>query len=250
MSLPPETDNKVGLVVAAHPDDPDFGAGGTAALWTTLGWQMHYLVLTNGAKGTADPEMTSERLVPMREVEQCNAAEELGVVSCTFLGGEDGELEYTREYLGGIVKAIRRLQPHVVFTHSTDIIHRRALEADPSDPLSEWRGFINHRDHRCTGEMTVDAVYPTARDRLNYPEHLEEGLECHKVAELFIWGSQEANYDIDITDVIQTKTRALTRHVSQFGDRGEDFIANVEKRWRSADGCYYEHFERVSLPVF
>lgn len=148
------------------------------------------------------------------------------------------------------MKAIRTIKPHAVFTHSTDRIHRRALEADPSDPLSEWRGFINHRDHRCTGEMTLDAVYPTARDRLNFPEHLEEGLECHKVAELFIWGSQAANYDIDITDVIQTKIRALTRHVSQFGDRGEDFIANVEKRWSSADGRFYEHFERVSLPVF
>ena len=95
MNMPPETDNKVGLVIAAHPDDPDFGAGGTAALWTTLGWEMHYLVVTNGAKGTADPEMTSERLVPMREVEQRNAADALGVLSCTFLGGEDGELEYT-----------------------------------------------------------------------------------------------------------------------------------------------------------
>ena len=60
----------------------------------------------------------------------------------------------------------------------------------------------------------------------------------------------QANYDIDITDVIQTKIRALTHHVSQFGDRGEDFIANVEKRWSSADGRFYEHFERVSLPVF
>ena len=64
------------------------------------------------------------------------------------------------------------------------------------------------------------------------------------------WMNMQANYDIDITDVIQTKIRALTHHVSQFGDRGEDFIANVEKRWSSADGRFYEHFERVSLPVF
>ncbi len=249
MTQPPDTDNKVGLVIAAHPDDADFGAGGTSALWSTLGWQMHYLVVTNGAKGSADPEMTSERLIPMREQEQRNAADELGVVSCTFLHGMDGELEYTRDYLGGIVKTIRRLQPHAVFTHSTDYIHRRSFAGDDEDPLAEWRGFINHRDHRCTGQMTLDAVYPTARDRLNFPEHLDEGLECHKVAELFIWGSANANFEIDITDVIQTKIRALTRHVSQFGDRGEDFIANVEKRWSSADGRFYENFERVSLPI-
>ena len=200
MTVPPDTDNKVGLVVAAHPDDPDFGAGGTAALWTTLGWEMHYLIVTNGAKGTADPEMTSEQLVPMREVEQRNAAEELGVLTCTFLGGEDGELEYTREYLGGIVKAIRKIRPHAVFTHSTDFIHRRGPRGGPDRPaLGVPAASSTTGDHRCTGEMTIDAVYPTARDRLNYPEHLEEGLECHKVAELFIWGSMAANCDIDIT---------------------------------------------------
>ena len=248
MSQPPETENRVGLVIAAHPDDPDFGAGGTAALWTTLGWEMHYLVVTNGAKGSADPEMTSERLVPMREEEQRNAAAELGVVSCTFLGGEDGELEYTREMLGGIVKTIRRIRPHAVFTHSTGIIQRRVLEPEPEDPLAEFRGFINHRDHRTTGTMTIDAVYPTARDRLNFPEHLDEGLETHNVAELFIWGSPNANFEVDVTEMVETKTRALTRHVSQFGDRGEDFIENVRTRWAAPDGRFYERFERVSFP--
>lgn len=245
---PPETDNKVGLVIAAHPDDPDFGAGGTAALWTTLGWQMHYLVVTNGAKGSADPEMTSERLVPMREEEQRNAAAELGVLTCTFLGAEDGELEYSREMLGGIVRTIRRLKPHAIFTHSPEIIHRRVLEPDPEDPLAEFRGFVNHRDHRRTGEMAIDAVYPTARDRLNFPEHLAEGLETHNVAEMFIWGNRGANFDVDVTEMLDTKIRALTRHVSQFGDRGEDFIKNVRDRWRSPDGRFYERFERVSMP--
>ena len=244
---PPETENKVGLVIAAHPDDPDFGAGGAAAAWTLAGWQMHYLVVTNGAKGTADLEMTSERLVPMREQEQRNAATELGVLTCTFLGGEDGELEYTREYLGGIVRTIRRVKPHAIFTHSPDIIHRRVIEPDPEDALAEFRGFVNHRDHRRTGEMAIDSVYPTARDRLNFPEHLEEGLETHNVAEMFIWGSGDVNYEVDVTDVLDTKIRALTRHVSQFGERGEDFIKNVRYRWRSPDGRFYERCERVSL---
>ena len=248
MSEPPQTDNPVGLVIAGHPDDPDFGAGGTAALWTRRGWEMHYLVVTNGAKGSSDPEMTSERLVPMREQEQRNAAEELGVKSCTFLGGEDGELEYTREMLGGIVKAIRRLKPYAIFTHSPGIVQRRVLEPDPDDPLHEFRGFINHRDHRLTGTMAIDSVYPTARDRLNFPEHLDEGLETHNVSEMFIWGSPDANYSVDVSEVLEVKIQALTRHVSQFGDRGEEFLNTVRERWKSPDGKYYERFERVTLP--
>ena len=88
------------------------------------------------------------------------------------------------------------------------------LEPDPEDPLAEFRGFVNHRDHRRTGEMAIDAVYPTARDRLNFPEHLEEGLETHNVAEMYIWGNRGVNVEVDVSDVLETKIRALTRHVS------------------------------------
>ena len=91
---------KIAAVIAAHPDDPDFGAGGTAALWTRQGWEFHYIVVTNGAKGSDDPTMTRDRLIAAREEEQRACAAVLGVSSCVFLGGEDGELDYSRAMLG------------------------------------------------------------------------------------------------------------------------------------------------------
>ena len=242
-----DVENKVALVIAAHPDDPDFGAAGTAALWAAQGWEMHYVLVTNGAKGTADPEMTKERLVPMREEEQRNAATELGVASCVFLGGEDGELEYTREMLGQIVEQLRRFRPHAIFTHSTELLHTRPGR-NSDEPDAEYVGFVNHRDHRTTGIMAVDAVYPTARDRLNYPQHLTQGLETHNVREMYIWGSSQANFHVDITDVLDQKIAALTRHVSQFADRGEAFAQNLKERWRDEDGRFYERFQRIVLP--
>ena len=239
---------RVALVIAAHPDDPDFGAGGTAAIYTQDGWEFHYLVCTNGARGTGDREMTRERLVPMREQEQRNAAQELGVTSCTFLGAEDGELDYDRAVLGQIVREIRRLQPYAVFTHTPEIVHRnffRAVEGEEA----EYLGAINHRDHRMAGEMATDAVYPTARDHLNFPEHLTvEGLETHNVHEVYFWGANETNFTVDITDVLETKLRALARHESQFGDRMEEFGEMVRQRWKEDDGRYLESFLRIVLP--
>ena len=242
--------NKVALVVAAHPDDPDFGAGGTAALWTKEGWKFHYLVVTNGSKGSGDRTMTRERLIGLRENEQRRAAEELGVRSCIFLGGEDGELEYSREMLGKIVREIRRLQPNAIFTHSTDVLHRRpARRADEDDALAEFIGFVNHRDHRNTGTMAIDAVYPTARDHMNFPEHLsEEGLETHHVKEIYVFGSNTPNFVVDVSSVIDQKIAGLTNHVSQFGDRGEDFAEGMKTRSRDQDGNHYERFSRVVLP--
>ena len=120
MNNTPNTQNKVGLVIAAHPDDAEFGAGGTTALWTEQGWEMHYLVITNGAKGTSDPTMTPQKLVETRKKERQNAADVLGVKTCTFLDNEDGELEYTRHTLGEIVRTIRTLKPHAVLTHQTN----------------------------------------------------------------------------------------------------------------------------------
>ena len=148
------------MVIAAHPDDADFGAAGTSALLAQAGWEVRYLVVTDGSKGSDDPKFTTETLVATRDKEQRDAARVLGVASVGFLGYTDGELTYSRELLGDITREIRAFRPHAVFTH------------DP-EPVIHDQGFINHNDHRITGLTTVDAVYPTARDRLNFPEHLE-----------------------------------------------------------------------------
>src|SRR3990172_2422549 len=159
--------NKRALVIAAHPDDSEFGVAGTAALWARDGWEVYYLICTDGSKGSEDPEMTAEKLVPMRRVDQRAAASVLGVKDVFFLDYVDGELTYTRELIRDVVRQIRKLKPHAVFTHDPNQIVRNL--------------FINHPDHRCAGTVALDAVYPFARNRPSFPELLDEGLEPFSV---------------------------------------------------------------------
>ena len=221
------------LVVAAHPDDADFGAGGTAALLARAGWDVRYVVATDGSKGSDDPAFTPQALVAAREREQQAAAEILGVGSVRFLGFTDGELAYSRPLLGAITREIREFQPFAVYTH------------DP-EPVIINNSFVNHNDHRTTGLATVDAVYPTARDRLNFPEQLQDGLAPHKVRELYLWGANEPNFDVDVSATVETKIEALLAHTSQFGD-GKEFLEFVRERWRDEDGRYLERYRRVVL---
>ena len=223
---------KRALVVAAHPDDADFGAAGTAHLWSADGWEFYYLVCTNGAKGSDDESMTPAELVRTRRDEQRAAAAALGVRDVFFLDYEDGELLANRPFLGDVVRHIRMLRPDALFTHDPEAVIIRDA-------------FINHSDHRATGLTACDAVYPAARDRLNFPEHVAAGLQPHKVSTLYIWGSERANFDVDITDVIETKAQALLLHKTQFG---EDFVRGALERWRDAQGHYVESFRRVTLP--
>ena len=221
------------LVVAAHPDDADFGAGGTAALLARAGWDVRYVVATDGSKGSDDPAFTPQSLIAAREREQQAAAEILGVGSVRFLGFTDGELAYSRPLLGAITREIREFQPFAVYTH------------DP-EPVIINNSFVNHSDHRTAGLATVDAVYPTARDRLNFPEQLQDGLAPHKVRELYLWGANEPNFDVDVSTTLETKIEALLAHTSQFGD-GKEFLEFVRERWRDEDGRYLERYRRVVL---
>lgn len=234
LARPPESEDvgpKRALVVAAHPDDADFGAAGTAHLWTRQGWEFYYLVCTNGSKGSDDTSISPAELVRLRREEQRRAAKLLGVKDVFFLDNEDGELAPNRALLGDVVRYVRKVRPYAVFTHDPEAIVVRD-------------SFVNHSDHRATGITAVDAVYPAARDRLNFPEHLEEGLEPHKVREIYIWGSERANFDVDVTEVIETKVKALLLHETQFG---EDFVRMVLERWKTAEGRYVESFRRVRM---
>jgi LmbE family N-acetylglucosaminyl deacetylase len=235
---PPDTGDqpKVALAVAAHPDDADFGCAGTAHLWSQQGWDFYYLVCTDGSKGTDDASLTADRLVPMRRREQRAAARTLGVKDVLFLDGfVDGELVRNRELLGEIVRVIRTVRPYAVFTHEPQQVFHRFM-------------FVNHSDHRATGLATVDAVYPAARDRWNFPEQIEAGLEPHKVKEIFIWGNDNPDFAVDITDVVETKIQALLRHTSQFGEGNEEFLKFVRERWKDDQGRYAERFRRIVLP--
>ncbi len=225
---------KRALVVAAHPDDADFGVAGTAHLWTKQGWEFFYLICTNGAKGSDDESLTPADLVRLRREEQIEAAELLGVKEVFFLDYEDGELTPSRQFLGDVVRCIREVRPQAVFTHDPEAVIIRD-------------SFINHADHRVTGLTAVDAVYPAARDRLNFPEHIAQGHQPHKVSALYIWGSERANFDVDITDVVELKIKALLLHRTQFS--GDAFIRFVLERWRNREGRYVESFRRVLMTI-
>jgi Uncharacterized proteins, LmbE homologs len=150
-----DTQTKRALVIAAHPDDPDFGAGGTAALWTQDGWEFFYLVCTNGAKGSSDPETDPDELVRARQGEQREAARALGVTDVYFLDHEDGELDPNRETAGEVVWHIRKLKPDAVFTHSTDMIIG-----------NRW---VNHMDHRADRPHCSRRHLPNSPRRAQLP---------------------------------------------------------------------------------
>ena len=185
------------LVVTAHPDDAEFGVAGTVARWVKEGMQVVYVVCTNGDKGTSDRTIKPEQLSEIRKKEQEAAAEVLGVREVIFLGYPDQELDDTPEFRKQIVRMIRMYRPRIVVT---------------SDP---YRRYLWHRDHRIAGQVTLDAVFPYARDHLAYPDLLDEGLEPHNVDEIFFWAAEDINFRSDITDTFDLKIAALRCHKSQ-----------------------------------
>ncbi len=210
------TTNQVpAMVFTPHPDDAEFGIAGTAARWVCEGREVIYVVCTNGDKGTSDINTKPEALAATREQEQLAAAELVGVKKVVFMRYPDQSLEDTPEFRKEIVRLIRMYRPETVVT------------ADP------YRRYIWHRDHRITGRVVLDAIFPYARDLLAYPDLLEEGLEPHRVREILLWGSEEPNYCSDITDTFDIKMAALRCHKSQVGDNpSSEMATRMRERYK------------------
>jgi LmbE family N-acetylglucosaminyl deacetylase len=223
------------LVIAAHPDDAEFGAAGTVAKWIGEGRRVAYLICTSGEKGTTDPALTPAMLVAIREQEQRAAADVLGVREVLFMRQPDQGLEDTAEFRKRIVCMIRTFRPEIVMT---------------SDP---YRRYIWHRDHRIIGQVVLDAVFPYARDRLAYPDLLAEGLMPHKVRELYFWGTEDINFRSDITATFDLKIAALRCHVSQVrefnrGDPAEWLRQRCREMAAGESFGLAEGFHRVEAP--
>lgn len=230
---------KVVLGVAAHPDDLDFGASASMAKFASLGADIYYLILTDGSKGSDDRELTSKELIKLRQEEQRAALLNVGGKGITFLNYEDSTLEVTLELKKDIVREIRRLQPDVVVT------------SDPTLLYSEYRGFINHTDHRAAGQATIDAVFPLARDHLTFPDLLQEGLEPHKVKTLLLTNFDRQNYWVDTTYTMEKKWMALKSHASQI--KNIETVRQMFTRFAAEAGkkagCEFaEGFMRIDLP--
>jgi len=223
------------LVVVAHPDDAEFGSAGTVARLTADGKDVTYVVATDGSKGSSDPEMTPERLTALREGEQRDAARILGVSDVCFLGFPDGMLLPTLDLRRAISGCIRRYKPDVV------------ISQNPTRDLSLNIG-VSHPDHLATGEATLAAVYPCARDRMTFPELLEQGLEPHTVREVWMSGTSMPDHIIDITSTIDTKVQALRAHASQVGEKVGEFIPERARQLGSQhDMEYAEGFKRIQM---
>lgn len=225
-------------VIMAHPDDAEFICAGAVARWAEEGNEVVYVLLTSGDKGSDDPEMTPEKLVATREAEQREAARILGVKDVMFLKYPDAYLEPNLEMRKALVRVIRQLKPDVVVCQ---------------DPTVRWADsqYINHPDHRAAGEATLAAIFPSARDRLTFPELLAEGLQPHRVREVYLAGAQTPDVAIDISAQMEKKLGSLRAHASQLGDWDFEPVIREWAKETAAqhpgNGEYVESFKYFKL---
>lgn len=242
-----EMRGKTVMVFTPHPDDDLFGCGGTLARMARNGNRIIIVIYTNDNKGSFDLEMTSERLARIRKAEEEAAMETLGIPkqNIIWLGYDDGELEYAPQKLlcGQATRLIRQYRPDVLFS------------IDPGEMYERW----HKTDHRMAAFMTLDAVR-AAEFHLYYPEHLlTDGLQPFKVPLLmFYYSANEANYWVDITDELDRKAEAVTKHVSQFEPSINKYRPDWDPQDKSKlkeylkgratkkDGRYVEAFRRAT----
>jgi LmbE family N-acetylglucosaminyl deacetylase len=222
------------LAVYAHPDDPDISAGGTLAAWARSGARVHVCICADGDKGTVDPAVVPADLVARRRVEVAAAGEALGISDHHWLGLRDGEIDDTPEVRERLVALIRALRPDIVVG---------------PDPTAVYFGqsYINHRDHRVVGWLTVDAVAPAAA----MPHYFPDAGAAHRVSSLFLSGTLEPDAWIDITATIDAKAAAVACHHSQVGEGGEWLRGVVRQQAEDAGHQvgvrYAEAFRRLML---
>jgi LmbE family N-acetylglucosaminyl deacetylase len=208
-------DSAVGriLVIAAHPDDVDFGAAGTVAGWTDAGIEVIYCIVTAGDAGGQDPSVSRADMVTLRHAEQTAAAKHVGVHDLRFLGYPDGQVEASLQLRKDLARVIRQVRPGRLVC--------------PSPERNYFRIGIGHPDHRAVGSAALDAVYPDARNQFAFPDLLaDEGLEPWTVREVWIQGGPAPNHYVDVTETFPRKIAALRAHVSQTGhmDKLEEFL--------------------------
>ncbi len=226
------------LVITAHPDDVDFGAGGSVAAWTSAGSEVSYCIVTDGDAGGFDEAVPREQIPGIRRAEQTAAAAALGVSDLVFLGYPDGRLEVTMDLRRDLARVIRQVRPDRVVCQSPQRNYERI--------------FASHPDHMAAGEAALCAVYPDARNPWAFPELMAEGLGRHVVSEVWMMGGPDPDVWVDVTATFDKKLTALRAHVSQETDRN----GGLEERMRGwlgvqarqgglPEGALAEGFRRI-----
>ena len=211
----PDSEIKRVLVVMAHPDDCDFGAGGTIAQWTSQGIEVSYCIITNGDQGGEESGIPLEQMAAVRQKEQRDAGKALGVNDITYLNYRDGWLAPSMELRKDIVKAIRIAKPDRMVVQSPERNYERV--------------FASHPDHLAAGETAVQAVYPDARNPFAFTDLKEAGFEPWRVREVWMTGSPNPNHFVDITETFPKKIAALHAHVSQTAHNKE--LEKMVREW-------------------
>lgn len=223
------------LAIGAHPDDLDVTAGGTLAKFAKQGAVIHFLILTDGGKGSDDVSVTTAQLIETRRHEQQTAFAILGGESITFLDHPDGALEVTMDLKREIVQAIRRVKPDVV------------ISMDPTVLYSVEANTINHPDHRAGGQAVLDAVFPLARDRLSFPE-LYDQFKPHKTPTILLANFEKGNFTVDIADTFETKMTMIRAHESQFDVANLTWVEELARtQGKDANIALGERFIRLDI---
>ena len=223
------------LLVVPHPNDAEFWCAGTIAKWVGEGANVRYVVCTDGGKGTVDPQVASIELAAIRAKEQAAAAQELGVQDLVSLGHADGSLEDNDNFRKELVRQIRQVRPDVVIC------------PEPYRKNLAW-----HRDNRVTGQVTLDAVFPCARDHLHFEElWRDEGLEPHKTGTVLFWGTETPNVFVGIDGTIDVKSRAVKAGATRVAGRSDTVDAFLQEQGRESSGDsgegYGEAFRRITF---
>ncbi len=241
------------MVIGAHPDDDDFGAGATSAV-VKQGKKVVWVVMTDGTEGSEVPSFPDPELMLIREQEQRAACEVLGVQSVEFLRFPDGHLVNNEVARKAIVRLIRQYRPRVVITHDPT---QHFSSPDP-DEKPDATGYVNHPDHRATGNIVLDAIYPYIGNPRSYRELLSENLLPYKVHEIYFYATSQVNTYVDVTETIDLKGKGLLSHVTQFGPetdlvtRVRERAANVAKEAKEKKGLdmqFAESFRRIKLYI-
>jgi LmbE family N-acetylglucosaminyl deacetylase len=227
-----ELEPKRALIIAAHPDDAEFGCGGTIAKLAGQGVDIRLVLLTSGDKGSHDPGVRPGQLATIREAEQRAAAEVLGIREVIFLRYADGVVENSLSLRAQLAHLIRRHKPQLVFA------------------IDPWKLYQLHPDHRAAGFAALDAIY-AAREWNIFAEQLFGDETPWRVSEVWLFWTDNADHFEEISDTIATRVEALTKHVSQVGHRLDKLDESVRTRAQrigeKANLAFAEEFKRIEF---
>lgn len=219
------------MAIFAHPDDAEFTCGGTVSAWAEAGSEVAYVACTDGDKGGDDLPIASGELAQLRREEQREAARHLGVRDVYFLGHPDGDLARVQGLEEELVRLIRGFRPEMV------------LAWDP------WKRYQLHPDHRAAGMASLDAVVVAANPRM-YPGQLDGGVRPHRTEMVYLFGAEEPDTWVDVSETFGAKLEAIALHKSQVRDAEElaGWMSRCNREYGVQAGYAYAEAFKVLKP--